>query len=92
MPCVIDTNTALATSCQLFISLVENTHKVDKKIDIIPNSNGICLLGILLFLIPSPIKYKTGIRISNSGLIKLNTSSIIITPFVRGVPYVVHYV
>jgi hypothetical protein len=56
MPCVIDTNAALAISCQLFISLVENTHKVDKNIDIIPKNNGIFLLGILLFLMPSPIK------------------------------------
>lgn len=82
MPWVIDTNTALVTSCQLLISLVEKTHKVDKNIDMIPNSNGICLSGILLFFIPSPIKYNTGIRISNSGLIKLNTSSIMITPFI----------
>lgn len=75
MPCVIDTNTALATSCQLCISLVENTHKVDRKIDIIPKNKGIFLSGTLLFLIPSPIKYKTGTRTSSSGLIKLITSS-----------------
>ncbi len=66
MPCVIDMNIAKATSLKQVTLLVANTQIADKDIDAMPRSKGMNLSGILLFFSPIPIKYSTGIRISNS--------------------------
>ena len=66
MPCVMDMNIANAISFGEVTSLVAKVHIEDKAIEAKPRINGISLSGILLFFSPIPIKYSTGIRISNS--------------------------
>ena len=76
IPCVTAVNIATAISFPLEISDIAKTHNADKSTPTPPRIIGIRLSDIfLLFLIPVPIRYNTGIRINNSGLI--NSSKII---------------
>lgn len=75
----METKNAQATSLRLEISLVETTHAVASITDIMPNTIGINLFEIGLFLSPMPIKYSTGTKISSSGFIKFSIFIVLLT-------------
>jgi hypothetical protein len=65
---VIAVKIAVATACEPFISSVAKTYMPESKTLVTPRINGIKVSLTLLFLIATPMKYKTGIKINNSGL------------------------